>query len=326
MSCGADTTANTLLTALTEGKTFELPDVDLSGELYQIPDGTGDLYEDIDRLTNEDLTTRVVGGTGTFDALMDGLSKHLKIEYEQNRITGEQYTKAYISAIGGALQTGTSFLLGRDQAYWAALQAQMQARLVEVQVVTARVQLEIAKVQLNEAKIRTLTAEAEFGLTKIKIATEDQGYCLLKEQTTAAEFNNQYILPAQRAGLELDNDTKTFTIDNILPAQHELLEEQIEVQRAQTLDTRTNGATITGSVGKQKDLYTQQIISYQRDAEVKAAKLFTDAWITQKTIDESLLPPGAFRNDSINVLLRNIKQNNNMVLDPGAQPGDPNDP
>ena len=97
----------------------------------------------------------------------------------------------------------------------------------------------------------------------------------------------------------------------------------MEVQRAQTMDTRTNGVAIRGSVGKQKDLYTQQITSYQRDAEVKAAKLFTDAWITQKTIDEGLLPPGAFRNDSINVILRNIKANNDIDINPGAQDGDP---
>ena len=486
MSCGADTTANTLLASLVGDKAFNLPDVDLNGDLFKIPDGTGDLYDGIDKLTNEDLTTRVVGGTGVFDALMDGMSKHLKAEYEANRITGEQYTKAYISGVGGALQTGVSFLLGRDQAYWAAVQAQMQARLVEVQVVLARVNIETAKIQLAEAKMRALIAEAEFGLTKMKIATEDQQFCLMKEQTISAEYNNEKILPAQwdgmelqnaaqtytnasilpaqlagmvadtatktytntnilpkqADGLEVDNDTKTYNLtemlpvqtagliaeneikgvqktaieseitlqatqnskavyeltymlpvqlegieadtagkvytttqimplqlagltldnlakdytneniltkqaamlaeqvtgvgfdndgkeyanENILPKQADLLTEQVEVQRAQTLDTRTNGATITGSVGKQKDLYTQQIISYQRDAEVKAAKLFTDAWITQKTLDESLLPPGAFRNDSINVLLRTIKENNNMVDDPGAQPGDPNDP
>jgi len=464
MSCGADTTANTLLISLMGDKSLDLPDVDLNDDLFKIPDGTGDLYDGIDKLTNEDLTTRVVGGSGVFDALMDGMSKHLKVEYEQNRITGEQYTKAYISGVGGALQTGASFLLGRDQAYWAAINAQMQARLAEVQIVLARVSIETAKFQLAEAKMRALIAEAEYGLTKIKIASEDQNFCLLKEQTKSAEYNNEKILPAQWDGMklenatrtynnanilpaqlagmvaenatrtytnanilpaqrdglvadnasktytnanilpaqrdglvadnvsktytndfilpkqseglgldndakeytnnfilvgqydgvildnatktftndfmlpkqlelvtgqvegvEIDNETKTFTLEEILPAQHNLLLEQIEVQRAQTLDTRTNGAVIVGSVGKQKDLYTQQIISYQRDAEVKAAKLFTDAWITQKTIDESLLPPGAFRNDSINAMLRNIKANNNMDNDPGAQDGDPND-
>ena len=300
MPCGADTTANTLLTSLLAGKSFDLPDVDLSDDMYQIPVDDGSLLDNVDKLTNEDLTTRVVDGSGVFDALMSGLSAHLKKEYEQNRITGEQYTKAYTASLGGALQTATSFLLGRDQAYWQAVLAQMQARTTEIQVVTARVQLEVAKAQLATARIQALNAEAEFGLTKMKIATEDQQYCLLKMQTEQGEY----------------------TLNEIMPTQKTLLEEQVEVQRAQTLDTRTNGTVIRGSVGKQKDLYTQQITSYQRDAEVKAAKLFTDAWITQKTIDEGLLAPGAFRNESVNVILRNIKANNNIEIDPGAQDGD----
>ena len=241
MPCGADTTANTLLNSLLQGKSFELPKVDLSD----------------DKITVKELTSRQVGGTGVFDALMETISAHLKAEYTANRITGQQYTEAYIASVGAALQTAASFLMGKDQAYWQAVLTQQQAR----------------------------TAEAEFGLTKMKIATEDQQYCVLKKQES-------------------------------------LITEQIEVQRAQTLDTRTDGAVIKGSVGKQKDLYTQQITSYQRDAEVKAAKMFIDTWITQKTIDEGLPSPTTLSNASLNVVLRNIKKNNNINVDPGSQGGD----
>lgn len=306
MSCGADTTANTLMTSLLQGKSFDLPEVDLSGNEFQTPPASGELYTLPVKLTNEDLTTRVVDGSGVFDALMSGIASHLKKEYEQNRITGQQYTEAFVGAAGGAMQNATSFLLSRDQAYWQAITAQLQARALEIGVVTARVQLEIAKAQLATARIQALTAEAEYGLTKMKIASEDQTYCLLKAQTD---------------GALLDNETKTYTNTNILPSQKKLLDEQIEVQRAQTLDTRTNGATIEGSVGKQKDLYDQQIISYQRDAEVKAVKIFTDAWITQKTIDEGLDPPGAFANPSLNIMLKNIKKLNGLEDVPPDQYG-----
>jgi beta-glucosidase-like glycosyl hydrolase len=306
MSCGADITANALLTSLIEGKNFDLPDVDLTDPQFQIPDGDR-FTDDVDKLTNEDLTTRVVDGSGVFDALMSGLSAHLKKEYEQNRITGEQYTKAYISAVGGALQTGASFLLGRDQAYWQAVLAQQQALMAEVQAVTARVTLETAKATLAEARIRALNAEAEFGLTKMKIASEDQQYCLLVKQTeaaqlqiTAAEFNNEHLLPLQKT----------------------MLEEQINVQRAQTTDTRSDGTVIVGSVGKQKDLYTQQITSYQRDAEVKASKLFFDAWATRTTVDELTPIPASFSTNALNDVLRNIRANNDIGTDPGEQSGE----
>jgi len=306
MSCGADITANALLTSLIEGKNFDLPDVDLTDPQFQIPNGDR-FTDDVDKLTNEDLTTRVVDGSGVFDALMSGFSAHLKKEYEQNRITGEQYTKAYISAVGGALQTGASFLLGRDQAYWQAVLAQQQALMAEVQVVTARVTLETAKATFAEARIRALNAEAEFGLTKMKIASEDQQYCLLVKQTEAAEL--------QITATEFNNE-------HLLPLQKTMLEEQINVQRAQTSDTRSDGAVIVGSVGKQKDLYTQQITSYQRDAEVKAGKMFFDAWATRTTVDELTPIPASFSTNALNDVLRNIRANNDMGTDPGEQSGE----
>lgn len=86
--------------------------------------------------------------------------------------------------------------------------------------------------------------------------------------------------------------------------------EQGEAQRAQTTDVRSDGIPVTGLLGKQKDLYSQQIISYKRDAEVKAGKMWTDAWITMKTIDEGLLPPDQFSNTEINEVLTAIKANN----------------
>ena len=89
-----------------------------------------------------------------------------------------------------------------------------------------------------------------------------------------------------------------------------LVSEQGEAQRAQTMDTRSDGTTVTGLMGKQKELYSQQITSYKRDAEVKAGKLWIDAWITMKTIDEGLLPPDQFTNTEINEVLATLKTNN----------------
>ena len=43
MSCGADTTANALLSSLLQGKSFELPEVDLNDDKFEIPDDTDNL-------------------------------------------------------------------------------------------------------------------------------------------------------------------------------------------------------------------------------------------------------------------------------------------
>lgn len=277
MSCSAEVEANRLLEELTKGDDFTLPDIDMSGPEWDIPGGdSSPIFGAISKVTNESLTTREVGGSGTFDALMESAHNHLKAEFKANRITGGEYTKAYIAMMESCMSNAVQFLLGRDQAYWAAAMAQIQA-------VTARVQLATSKAQFVLAKIQALSAKSEYALTKMKIATESEAYC-------AALFN----------------------ADQMLPQQLKLITEQTEAQRAQTLDTRSDGATVTGSVGKQKELYSQQITSYQRDAEVKASKLFTDAWITQKTIDEGLNPPNGFTNASIDTILTKLKSNNGL--------------
>lgn len=277
MSCSAEVEANRLLEELTKGDDFTLPDIDMSGPEWDIPGGDGSpIFGAITQITNESLTTREVGGSGTFDALMESAHNHLKAEFKANRITGGEYTKAYIAMMESCMSNAVQFLLGRDQAYWAAALAQIQA-------VTARVTLATSKAQFVLAKIQALSAKSEYALTKMKIATESETYC-------AALFN----------------------ASQMLPQQLKLVTEQTEAQRAQTLDTRSDGTTVTGSVGKQKELYSQQITSYQRDAEVKASKLFTDAWITQKTIDEGLNPPNGFTNASIDTILTKLKSNNGL--------------
>lgn len=277
MSCSAEVEANRLLEELTKGDDFTLPNIDMTGPEWDIPGGDNSpIFSEVPRITNESLTTREVGGSGVFDALMESASKHLKAEFKENRITGGEYTKAYIATLEACMGNAVQFLLGRDSAYF-------QAALAQIQAVTARVGLATAKAQFVLAKVQALSTKSEYALTKLKLSNEGQNYC-------AAKFN----------------------VDEILPAQERLLQEQYEVQRAQTMETRSDSLPIKGSIGKQKELYDQQITSYQRDAEVKASKLFTDAWITQKTIDEGLNPPNGFTNASIDTILTKLKTNNGL--------------
>ena len=285
MSCGVELEANKLIQDLTANDDFTIPDIDLSGSQYQFPFGSDSvLYKPVAPITLAELTERKVGGKGAFDALMEAMGAHLKAEFEKGRITGAEYTKAYIALTEGAMSNAVSFLINRDPAFWQAQNAQVQA-------ITALVQLETAKVQLAAVQLEAMNQRANYALTKIRLAGESVAYC-------TAQFNLNDMLPAQL----LLNE-----------AQRKMVLEQMEAQRAQTLNTRTDGATITGVLGKQKDLYSQQITSYQRDSENKAARLFTDAWITMKTIDEGLIPPTNFQNASVDTVLTRVKLNNGLT-------------
>ena len=277
MSCGAENEANELFGELTEGVDFAFPDIDLSGPEWNLPiDANSPLYQPITPLTIADLTTKTLDGTGAFDVIMSSVGVHLKSEYNAGRITGAEYSKTWIASMQAALSSATQFVLSKDTAKWQAVTAQIQA-------LTAKVELQTAKANMLGKQAEANMMAANFALAKMKLATESKTYCIA-----------------------------TFNLDNMLPVQLELVKEQREAQRAQTMDTRSDGATVTGSVGAQRSLHLQQITSYQRDAELKMTKLFTDAWTVMKTMDEGLTPPTAFTNANIDLLLAKVKTKNGL--------------
>lgn len=358
MSCGAELEANALMTALLGNENFELPDIDMSGTDWDLPGGINNpALGELPRLTNDDLTTKVVDGDGTFDYLMTSVKAHLLVEFKANRITGAEYVKAYIALTEAAMSNATQFLINRDQAFWQAATSQMN-------LLVSRAQLAIAKASFVNQKFDALTAKANYALTKLKLSTESVTYCtaqynlstmlpqqfiLLKEQTTnqveqTKLTTGQIKLVTEQMESQRSQTTDTRTdglpvtgltgkqkalhekqllllleqtkgqVENtkLTTGQIKLVQEQMESQRSQTTDFRSDGLPVTGLTGKQKALYEQQITSYKRDAEVKAAKLFTDAWITQKTIDEGLSPPGNFANPSLDSILQTLKNNNQL--------------
>lgn len=318
----ASDVANALATALLAGTDFSITLPDFSSDDFKIPeiDPTSPIFAQIERIGNEDLTVgdASLTGSGTFDLLMRGFKAHLKAEYESGRITGQEYTKAYIACTESAMSTGAQFLVTRDSTFWAAVTAQLQAQRAQVEVVTARVQLESEKTRLQVLRLEALNQQVGYALNKLRLATENVQY-------DAAAYNLASILPQQYAlllkqvaGQEATNANlgkQGVLLDDehaLQPKKTLLLQEQIEAQRAQTLDTRTDGVPVTGSVGKQKELYDQQITSYQRDAEIKAGKIFSDAWTVMKTIDEGLDPPTGFANANLDDILTTIKTNNGL--------------
>lgn len=314
MSNGSDIIASELMTGLLTDEDVTVPDIDLTGEEFDIPGGIDNpLYGQINKLTTADLTTKLVDGTGVFDTLMTSFGAHLKAEFDANRIAGVEYTKAYIAMVQSAMAGSIQFLLGKDTAYWQAQQGQIAA-------ITAKVQLATAKVQHAGMKFEALTNKSSYALTKLKLATEDANraiaqYNLDNILNKQADLLLEQLNTQEQATLSAvkDNAIKDYNMSNLLPAQLALVTEQIEAQHAQTNDTHVDGSTpVTGLLGKQKDLYAQQIVSYVRDSEMKALKPFMDAFITMKSIDEGLDVPTNLQETALNTALGHVLINNNL--------------
>ena len=272
------TEANDILGELTEGLDFNLPEVDLSGIEFQLPGGANNgLYKEVTKLTHVALTDGSIEGSGAFDALMRGFKAHLKEEYDNNRITGGDYTKAYVELTAAAMAQASQFVLGAEQTFWQAITGQMQG-------IAARASIEVEKAKVLSARLEANNLKAAYALAVVKLATEEKNY-----------------------------DIASYNLDNILPTQLITMTEQAETARAQTMDTRLDGTTlVAGAVGKQKDLHNQQIVSYQRSDETKAAKIYADAFITMKTLDEGLTPPNEFTNAVFDTVFTKIRTLNDL--------------
>lgn len=297
------------------GQDFTIPAVDLSTAEYAFPDTVGNaFYEETTPIEISDLTTGAVGGTGAFDQIMSSHKAHLKEQYDKGRITGDQYAKAYVELTTAAMSAGVQMALGRDSNYWQAKLVQMQGRRAEIEAVTAKVQHEVVKAQLAAARRQAELVNAQYVLTLMQISRESENFDLTTAQIALAQ--------SQRLAVDKEVEVNDYKLDNLMPqelaqltqqvqilfAQENLVQEQAEAQRAQTVDIRSDGITpVTGNMGKQKELYDQQITSYRRDAEQKVGKMFLDAWITQKTLDEGLTPPAQLTNTEVNEVLAAVR-------------------
>ena len=168
------------------------------------------------------------------------------------------------------------------------------------------------------AQLEKLVADIEGVQANTDIARYNLSV-LLPVQHLTAKYTLEQMMPSQKAmvdsqkqGQDVANQVATYNKDFTVPQQYQLLKEQTETQRAQTADNRSDGAAVVGYVGKQKDLYSQQIDSFKRDAEIKAAKLVSDGWMTQKTIDEAALTPASFQQNMVDAVLQRVKTNNGL--------------
>lgn len=279
ISNGSELLAEDLYSTLIAGYDLDATDIDIDDPGYDFPGGLVDaLSRPHQPLSLDDLTSGLTVGHGAVDRLISTTRAILLEEFNAQRITQAEYTRALIELLSASMQNGVQFLLQRDGAYWQAVRAQIDAASGRVAYETARLQFKMAAAELRNGG-------ATFALTKIKLANEDAAFGAAKYQ-----------------------------VDQMLPAQRKLVAEQAEAQRAQTLDTRSDGLSVSGNLGKQKELHNQQITSYQRDAEIKMARPFIDAWITQKTSDEGVLAPNNFTNANLDQILSHLRNQNGFPV------------
>lgn len=236
----------------------------------------------IQPITNEDLTTKVVDGTGIFDELMTAANAHLTYQWEQDRITGSSYAEVYLGQLTAVLGQAVLFLTERDKTYLNNLLVQSQIKLADAQVALAAQDLLNKQQELLNAQKQMELMEQQIQLAEKQVELADKEL-LVKDK-------EMQLLDKQIAVQEATAD---------------LTRQKIKTEMAQISDS-VDGVSVTGILGAQIALYKQQRDGFLRDAEQKALKIVADTWITRKTVDDGTPLPTGFDTAAVDAFTRKV--------------------
>ena len=198
-----------------------------------------------------DLTEATVTGNGVFDELMKAAKAHLEQEYSNNRIKGKEYADVYLGSMIAVLDQAVKFMGIRQQ------DALIAAQIAKVNAERELVQAQIAKTNAEAALL------------------PKQGQLI---DAQIAKTNADRDLVVAQLGLIPDQKAKT-------QAETAILVQKKKTEEAQIKDT-VDGANVTGVIGKQKDVYTEQAKGFKKKAEADIVKIMSDIWSVARTTDD----------------------------------------
>ena len=263
-----DNMANALFTALTNDASFTLPTLDLDSTDFDFPTTA---YTDNTRLTESDLTTRTVGGSGLFDGLMASIAAQLNSEFEAGRITAKEYSTSYVALSQSAMSSAVQYLLQKDQQFWQAELIKQQARAAELGVVQAKLQVEQLKAQVLQTRMAANSVAAEYSLNKMRLATEEANIDLVDAQKDLAASQKSQV---------------DYQVSNVLPAEVSRTNKQVEVDTAQIARLTSQNTVDVANVNLVTSQKTQ--VDYQTNTVLPQEVALSQKRVDVATADISL--------------------------------------
>ena len=229
------------------------------------------------------VTDGTVTGNGIFDIWMRTLGAHLKREYAEQRITGDEYAKAYISLMNNLLNTAVGFLTQDAQLAMSQEQMRHDITISDAQLVIEQDKLshdiEISDAQLTLAQDKLAhdikITDAQLVMAQAKLGHETQ---LLDAQV---ENLSAQVSLANKELILKDKDLA------LKEKQVALAEAQLKAAEAQYKDT-VDGLPVGGVLGKQMKVYDAQAKGFKDNALQAATKIMVDTWNIRRQTEESL--------------------------------------
>lgn len=167
--------------------------------------GLSESYEAIKALTEIDITeftdnvkkvedeNEAVTGTGIFDVLMNTATKHLQVQFDSGKISGELYASAYIQVYQVTLQTAKDIWLqkGISEAQLALLSKQINSEDAKRDLY--RRQIEGFDEDYKQKILKIMMDSWAVGFSVSKDSFQASGIPATMQKTTIDDLYNSYI-------------------------------------------------------------------------------------------------------------------------------------
>jgi hypothetical protein len=229
-----------------------------------------------------DLTNATTGddGTGIFDKLMVAVENHIQEQYDNDRITGNDYAQVYLGAMQTVLQQSLQYLLNEQK---AGLEADLIQEKINSEVKSNEVGglLDLEKQKLQE----------QIDLVISQTATEYEKVTASRQDTVRRNLINS------KEAIKLDKETE------LLITQNTELGLNGVVERA--LKTEQKIAVTSGALDNTNKTNAEVALTNAREIEVEASTVRNDAESAQKVLLMVAQTTG-FKTDAKNKLLKQM--------------------
>lgn len=299
-----------MLETLTRDLNFNIPDIDLDSISLddldiEVPTELLDALKQSPTQINIDtLTKPEIGGDATFDRLMYAVKIHLKEEVDKGRITGSEYASAYVTMAGNAMQSAVQYELNRYQTNYQAILSHINAITA---IVEAKCKLASSKVQLATAKVMYASSVAQannhratYADTVMNLGIKDANYGLVnaqKDSVDASVIRDDSVSAQQIRLMGSQKDS----IDAAVIREDAVSAQQIKLMVSQK-------DSIDASVIRENNLTDQQIKSYIIKDKRECAKIYSDSYITNLSVDAGMKVPDSMTDTNISAVMDSLRQ------------------
>jgi len=266
----------------------------------------------INDLTSDVVITddNTIIGDGAFDKLMSTVELHIKKQYDDGRITAEDYANVYLNSLVKVLEVSNAFVLESKVKNYQIQEIVENTKLVASKKILTDNQTALIDEQIKESKAKTTLTQTETdSIMNYRNNNTHAQTLLTYSKIKSEEFNNQLVAT--------ETEKVSYEVDYILPANKLKLEADIALVNAQEHFTETKDAAIahdnnlkdaqTAVANKQVELIERQTKGFDDDAKLRLIKEQLGNWsVAYSVAQDDASIPDSVKVNPIDSVTRNL--------------------